>query len=307
MTTKSGVYRWADLQEFGVTPRQADKLVAAGDLLRLRRGWYATGSADRDVVSAVKAGGVLSCVSALKWRGVWTPTTTYQWKTKKLKGGAMRWIRELRTADRVHVRGNESAHRRGNFEFCRQHGDPEAEGAAVDELPIALRHAVRCLDPEGIVVVLDSLQHHKLMTTTEITEALSAAPRRIRRLIYRCARAESGTETMVRLRLRAKGVKLEPQVTIAGVGRVDFLVGRRLVIEVDSKAHHTGEENYRRDRERDLELVRLGYIVVRLTYDQVMYGWDVVEKKILELIGRREHLKKLQPTELTAVPELDDL
>lgn len=49
----------------------------------------------------------------------------------------------------------------------------------------------------------------------------------------------------MRLRLRRRKVELRTQVTIADVGRVDLLVGERLVIEVDSKEHHTGRSGTR--------------------------------------------------------------
>ncbi|SJN17834.1 endonuclease domain-containing protein [Luteococcus japonicus] len=98
--------------------------------------------------------------------------------------------------------------------------------------------------------------------------------------------AESGTETMVRLRLRAKGVQLKPQVWLRKDTRVDFLVGERLVIEVDSREHHTGEERYQADRRRDLELRSMGYIVVRLTYQQVVHDWPATEQALLAMIRR---------------------
>lgn len=58
------------------------------------------------------------------------------------------------------------------------------------------------------------------------------------------------------------------------------------MIEVDNRAHHTGEDNYRRDRDRDLRLRALGFIVVRLTYEQVMYRWGEVEPALLAMVRR---------------------
>lgn len=79
------------------------------------------------------------------------------------------------------------------------------------------------------------------------------------------------------------------QVEIPGVGRVDLLIGRRLVIECDSRAHHTGEAAYESDRTRDRKLVRMGYLVIRLTYQQKLNDWPNVEADILALIRRDEH------------------
>ncbi|MEL4356596.1 MULTISPECIES: endonuclease domain-containing protein [unclassified Luteococcus] len=131
----------------------------------------------------------------------------------------------------------------------------------------------------------DSLVNLKKMTKGDISCALGRGDR-FERVLALCAWAESGTESLTRLRLQRHGVLLQTQVQIGQIGRVDLLVGERLIIEVDSRAHHTGEENYRKDRERDLQLRALGYIVVRLTYEQVMYRWDEVEPLILAMIRR---------------------
>lgn len=54
---------------------------------------------------------------------------------------------------------------------------------------------------------------------------------------------------------------------------MDFLVGHRLVIEVDGRAFHTGPA-FDEDRRRDFELVMRGYLVLRLSYRQVVDDWD---------------------------------
>src|SRR5262245_29057267 len=47
--------------------------------------------------------------------------------------------------------------------------------------------------------------------------------------------AQSGIETKVRLFLRSRRIPFRVQVAISGVGRVDLLVGDRLVIELDGR------------------------------------------------------------------------
>lgn len=58
-----------------------------------------------------------------------------------------------------------------------------------------------------------------------------------------------------------------------------------LVIECDSKAHHTSAKNYAEDRARDLTLLALGYVVVRLTYEQILNQWADTEKKLLRIVA----------------------
>ena len=73
-----------------------------------------------------------------------------------------------------------------------------------------------------------------------------------------------------------------------------MLVGSRLVIEVDSVAHHTDAFAYSNDRRRDLELVSRGYLVVRIAWHQVMYDWECVEQHILEIVGAGDHLGRVR-------------
>jgi len=97
---------------------------------------------------------------------------------------------------------------------------------------------------------------------------------------------------MVRLRLRSAGIRTRSQVEIPGVGRVDHLVGNRLVIECDSVLHHLNK--YQSDRTRDRELAGRGYLVLRLTYEDVVYGWDRVMSDIQSIIRRGDHLRPIK-------------
>lgn len=138
------------------------------------------------------------------------------------------------------------------------------------------------------MVVCDSLVHLGVLSRADIGSELVSAPGRIRRLIDHCDQAESGTESMVRLRLRRLGIRVDTQVVIPGIGRVDLLVGR-LIIEVDGARYHSDPESFENDRRRDRRAVQLGYTVIRLSYRQVLYEWADVERDILDVVRRRGH------------------
>lgn len=105
-----GVACWTQLEAAGVTRSQLRSAVSSGVLRRLRRGWYATTWADADVVTAVAAGGVLGCVSALRLHGVWVPPDR-----------------------RLHIRAGVSATRADTAgRLCRQYGRPEPEAGSID-------------------------------------------------------------------------------------------------------------------------------------------------------------------------------
>lgn len=262
----AGVMTWDEMIAAGETQSSVRRAVAAGTLIRLRRGWYARSTADHQVVEAVTRGGVLSCVSALRFHGVWVP-------------GSRRV---------VHARANPTRDRAGGF--CSQFGRPEAEHGAVDEIPIALRHAARCLDAEGFVVVCDSLVNSQRYTIGGLRSVLRSAPEGVLALLDRCdGAAQSGTETMVRLRLRSRNITVRTQVRIGGVGTVDTVVGDRLIIETDGERYHSGLERFTEDRRRDREAARLGYITLRLTYADVVDTWDLTEAVILEIVRSGRH------------------
>ncbi len=265
----TGVFRWGQL--CALAPRsEIDKAIRDGRLLKLRHGWYATPDADPETARAVSAGGVLSCASALAKFGVWTPPT-----------------------DRTHLRGNDAVARL-HPTWCRRAGRQPAEAGAVDDLTTSLQHAAKCLPSEDFVVVCDSVLNKRLVSPIELATLFTAASRRLHETLDRCdGRAESGTESMVRLRIARPNLRIRPQVNIVGVGRVDLLVGESLIIEVDGYAYHADPDTFENDRLRDLRAHALGYNVVRLTFQQVVYQWRLIEPLLMELIRRRVHLRPL--------------
>lgn len=261
LAANGGVVSAAQLRTAGVSPSQ----ITRQGWLQVRRGWYASQSADPQVVRAVSAGGVLTCVSALRLRRVWVPDSA------------------------LHIRYSSRARRtRAGVRSCHPYRlDPPIVGA-VDPADIAVASAANCLDAEGVVVVLDSMLNKHMIEMADARAIVAASRFAHLNLAGRCdGKSESGTETVIRLRLRALGIGLRSQVDVPGVGRVDFLVGDRLIIEADSREHHL--PRYQTDRTRDRVAAGLGFLVIRLTYEDVVYRWDVVVADILSVIRRRAH------------------
>ncbi|MCI1747398.1 MAG: endonuclease domain-containing protein [Acidipropionibacterium sp.] len=262
-----GVVSTRVLRSAGYSYRDIRQLHLSGDLVEnLRPGWWSLRGADPAVVAAVRAGGVMTCVSSLVKYGVYRPFGD----------------------DDLHVRASRGEIRAAaTIKNCSPGRGP-APVVAVDHPLIAVRAAIRCLDVENAVAVLDSMIRTRIATVEDLRQELSDLPRG-RDLLGRCDRADSGTESLVRVRLRALNLKVRSQVQIDGVGRVDLVVGERLVIEVDSKAHHTDLANYRADRIRDRRLAELGYRELRVTWEEVMFGWEGVEQQILAMVHRGDH------------------
>lgn len=261
LRNQGGVVPRRTLLQWGNTDSQIRRALDTGDLTRLRRGWYMTPTAEREVADAVRAGGCLGCVSSLRRRGVYT------------------------FDQRLHVRVAESDGNCLPRHVVRRSvpGGWSAPATPVDSLADSLLAASRCCSPEDLLVLLDSVVNLGLMRSEQVLRLFAESPVFVRRTVSRMDRAESGTETLVRDRLRHLGLPVQTQVWIAGVGRVDLLVGERLVVEVDSVEHHTSLAAYTNDRRRDRQLRALGFVPIRLTHQQVVYDWLEASMDILSI------------------------
>ncbi len=101
--------------------------------------------------------------------------------------------------------------------------------------------------------------------------------------------SDSGLETLFLVRLRWLPVRIVPQVWVVG-HRVDFLIGDRLVAQIDG-GHHVGAQRAG-DVAHDAALALRGYHVIRITYGQLVGDWPSVQALVLDAIARglhREH------------------
>jgi very-short-patch-repair endonuclease len=272
MTVDLGVYSIDGLRDLGIADHDRKAMLRAGSLTRVRRGWFATANAHSDAVSAVRAGGAVGCVSALRHHGFWIPPGH----------------------DRLHVR---TRFYRPGQPTCMAYGPPALVDSAVDSPLVALGSAARCLSDEDFVIVADSILNATGCPLGDLRSALSAAPQRVQLLLEKCdARAQSGSETAVRLRLRSKRIQVAVQPFIRGIGWVDMLAGSSLIIEADSKDFHTKRENYQEDHRRDRVAAVGDYRVLRLTHRDIFFDWDAVFPDVMDLIRRRVHRRKTRTT-----------
>ncbi|QWW20521.1 DUF559 domain-containing protein [Schaalia sp. 19OD2882] len=90
-------------------------------------------------------------------------------------------------------------------------------------------------------------------------------------------------ETMLRLQLVDEGMSVETAVLVDGVGEVDILVDGWLVLEADGDTHSTRAQMLH-DRERDLRLWDRGFVVMRVTWEQVRH--ERVTPIVRAVLGR---------------------
>jgi very-short-patch-repair endonuclease len=69
---------------------------------------------------------------------------------------------------------------------------------------------------------------------------------------------------------------------------VDLLAADlRLAVEVDGYHHFQDEDAYRRDRRKDLDLQRRGYLVVRVLAEDVVCRLEEVLRTILDAVAHQ--------------------
>lgn len=259
----------AEVLGLGYTAWELRLAVRSGAIIRLRRDRYiAVPDALSDV--AVRVGGRLSCVSLLAALGVFVRDSAGV--HVRVAPNASR-LRVPTVRDAVHLHWGRMVD-----QSCARH-----QVSLVD----AVRDAVRCQAPRDMVATLDSLLCLGLSSFADLREVFATLPARygvLLRLVD--GRAESGTETLVRLMLRQLGVRVELHMNIDGVGRVDLLVDGWLIIECDSKRFHEGWDTQRADRRRDLAAVRAGYVPVRLLAEDVLFRPNDVREALADIVAR---------------------
>jgi very-short-patch-repair endonuclease len=155
------------------------------------------------------------------------------------------------------------------------------DGLRCTDLLRTLTDLARVLDHQRAVVALDSALRLGLVHVSELAPMGRCWGRGAARV--RAAHAAldplSGSvlETLLRLALADSGLtspKTQYRVTDHGheVARVDFCwPEQRLIVEADGFAYHSGRDDYRRDRQRMNELERLGWRVLRFTWEDVVH------------------------------------
>lgn len=249
----------------GVTDGRLRAAVRAGSVLALGDGVFSLPDAAQDVVVAATLRGSLTCVSAASMYG----------------------LDVLVPAVRPHVAVPLSNSRRSDD--AEVHRRKHCGSGLLVPLVCAVADTLCCMPPVQALVVVDSAIRDR-KTTVPAIEACLRGPGSVRpRQLLRLADGRSGSapETVVRAALVLAGLEVEPQVKIPGVGRVDLLVDKWLVVEVDGYEFHSGREQYRNDRRRANALVAQGYVLLRFSYEDVMSGLDRLVAQVSAVLAAR--------------------
>lgn len=255
-----------DLREAGLTKRQIAEAVERGDLLRLRLGRYATADTPREMIDAARWGGRLDCISLLSHLGVF-----------------------VHTHSEPHIQIAPHATRlppRPTTVRCHWRPTSAPTTSLVVDVHEALTQAIVCQSSRHAIATLDSALHLGVIDGPGLDAVFRRLPPRfhvLRGLID--PRSEAGTETLVRLILRALGHRPDLQVGIDGVGRVDLLVDGWLIVECDSRRFHSDWRSQVHDRRRDAAALAQGYVTLRLVAADILSQPDAIRTQLEQVLG----------------------
>lgn len=257
------------LRSAGYTDHQIRDAVQKGTLLRVRRSWLVTPACSPAAFAAAPVGGRVTCVTAARELGLWTPASD---------------------AEPVHVALPHSAScipPIGVLVHRAKGPVPTARRASREPLLNTLFHVARCLAPVQALAVWESAIRTGL-TDTEHLRRTEWRSRPARQLAERSEHlSDSGLETQFVELMRQVGVAVRQQVWIDG-RPVDALIGDRLIVQLDGFAHHQGRDR-RRDIAADARLVLLGFTVLRFDYHQLLFQPEFVTHTVLTAIAQGLH------------------
>lgn len=257
--------------ESGHSERTIRAAVRAGTVELIRRTWLANSSAPVDLRAAARAGGRVACLSLARERGWWMPESVDSGRHLSLGPNARSGI--IEPGDVVH---------------WTKPVAPASARSLRESLEDALAHIAACTPYEEARTIWESavrIERLSIEALQRVKWTTRVAARLAGEVI---GLSDSGLETIFLVRLGPWGLPITQQVYLAS-RPVDFLIGERLVVQVDGYAHHSTAADRGRDVMHDAELRLRGYTVLRFTYAQVLHDWAAVERAIARAVAAGLH------------------
>lgn len=286
LSSFGGIATRRQLMRCGFTGYELTAAVRSGHIARIRQGYYCTDETFAGAAAAVRVGGLLGCVSAASAHGVWAGTDSrthmvVPWNASRLRS------RKVSFADSTDITPDTSSDR--IVLHWVQQTRPSVRGTApcwVVPLSESLLQLAQCADTETSIAAWETALEGRHISSSELDALRGRLPDSVRQMLSDVTFGSgSGVESIAKQRLQAAGLSAQQQVFVEGVGRVDLLVEGRVIVEIDGFAYHSSPEQFERDRRRDALLTAAGYVVIRLSYRQVMEDWAFCRRSILHALA----------------------
>ncbi|MEV6284226.1 DUF559 domain-containing protein [Kribbella sp. NPDC051770] len=273
LARRGGSAGFADLRAV-VSARAIRAALAAGTIRRVAKGVYALPEAPAALTAARSQGGAVSHLSAAQ-----------HWRMGVLSAPAL-----------PHVTVPVGRQRRRAGLPCVLHW---SDVPVLDDVTTPVRTVLDCartLPLSDALSVADSALHLGLVDHAELSDAsarlVGPNRRRIQRVVGLAdGRAESVLESALRVILIEAGIDgFEPQVQVRSAGfsaRLDLgHRRRRIALEADGFEHHGTRKALVRDCRRLVNLSLHGWLVLRFSWEDVMYDPEWVVEAVLAALER---------------------
>lgn len=273
MRLLGGVAKWNEICVL-TTRSEVDAELASGAISRLRRGTYALGDLAEVRARAQAVAGTVSHLSAAVAHG---------WKVK------LPPERPTITLPR-----NRSLPSGCDLEVHWQDLNPLQLHRGMTRPLDTVIGCSRAYDFDVALAVADSALRERAVTRRELLAAAEASPRTGRAKAVHVARHADGRaanpfESCVRaIAYDVRGLDVRAQAWIAGVGRVDLAdLGLGIVVECESFEFHSDAPSLKRDVRRYTACARKGLLVVRFTWDEVMFDPGYCRRALQDVVDLR--------------------
>lgn len=267
------------LVRLGATDAALTEAVRSGAVLRARNGWYST-AAERDPeFMAVRCGGRLTGLSAIRAAGGWVLDShgplhvSVPRNAARLRSPRSRRLR-LTAADRFGV------------ELHWDDPDLLDRGSVgCVALRDALARVIVDEDVETAVAALDWALHTGRISLFDLDRILATLPARFSYLRdWVDPDCESLPESLARTRLRLLGHHVVSQVRLPTNERIDIVIDGIIGLETDGEEFH--RDRFLADRLKDLHITLAGLVPLRLPAAVVFRDWDLALSAIRALSAR---------------------
>lgn len=257
--------------------RQLRTCVAKGAVVRVAVGRYALPDADVARVTAARLGGVVSHLSAAQHWG---------WKVKLPPGEPTVTVPRRR----AHLDAAEGV----ELHWADLAGSQVEAGVSTRVQTVI--DCARAYDFDVALAVAD-LAMRGGVARASLQTAAELSPRTGRGKALRVVeaadpRADNPFESVLRALARdVRRLRMEPQQWVGHLGRADLLDPHlRLVVEAESFGFHADRRSLARDVRRYTGFARLGFTVVRFTWEEAMFDPDYVRsvRRDMVTLGPRQ-------------------
>jgi len=301
MLMSGGIASRRTLVSLGATPHMIDEARSDRVLQPIRRGMYAIAEADLDQRRAIRLGGKVACLSALRRNRVWAGLDT------RLHVCVHRGAHDLHTAEASRA-GRPATPPRTDTNFIADPGAPRVhwQRSALPDLStgpsnhrdwlmppvVSLRQAVLCQSEEHAIASIDSALRTGFVTAEQVALLFSHLPNRLQHLRAEIdPTADSGNETIVRVRLRRAGFVVETQFPLPGTSPFDLLIDGVLPLDVDSRQWHSDDAQISWDFDKVLASFGAGLPSLRILPRHIYQLWPETLAVIRRTVSEAKELR----------------